>query len=132
MKKILIATILMFFFAFPVFAAEETDQNYVLVEELDRVKTNATIKVHFNTEMDFYTIGSNVYVLDAKGEKVDVYVGLDKSMKTILVTPKGSWQKGRSYTVYIENDFKGLNKKNLKENYIVRFSTEPLKGKIVK
>jgi 2',3'-cyclic-nucleotide 2'-phosphodiesterase (5'-nucleotidase family) len=87
----------------------ETIDGKDIVESVTRDKQ---IEIAFNDALKESTVtNNNVYVLDSKGNKVEVIVKYDAENKKLIVTPVKDYTEGEKYTLYIKDIASAEDKK---------------------
>jgi uncharacterized repeat protein (TIGR02543 family) len=87
----------------------ETSEGKDIVESIIRDKA---IEVIFNYALKESTVtNNNVYVLNSKGNKVEVTVKYDAQNKKLIVTPVKDYTVGEKYTLYIKEIASAEDKK---------------------
>jgi urease gamma subunit len=97
----------------------ETVEGKEIVQSVNKDKQ---IEIAFNDVLKESTLtNNNVYVLDSKGNKVEVTVKYDAENKKLIVTPVKDYIVGEKYTLYIK-DIVSADDKKLQE--AVKYSFE--------
>lgn len=99
--KLILTGLLALCIALPVFAYGRED-SFVTLPARTAVSSDAALEVPFDGGLMASTINrSNVYVTDEKGNRMPVDRRMGSGNKSVIVAPIGSYQVGKTYTLYI-------------------------------
>ncbi|WMJ81252.1 phage tail tape measure protein [Clostridium sp. MB40-C1] len=100
---------------FPDWESRQTDENgNQVMRDKPAVSKDKQWTIKMNKEIDEKTLKDKVYVLDEKGNKVDVDISLDNNGKNIVVTPVGEGFEKGHYQLVVEKGLKSKDGKELK------------------
>ncbi|MCY6958283.1 phage tail tape measure protein [Clostridium brassicae] len=100
---------------FPDWEGRQTDENgNQIMRDKPAVSKDKQWTIKMNKEIDEKTLKDKVYVLDEKGNKVDIDVSLDGNGKNIVVKPTGEGFEKGHYQLVVEKGLKSKDGKELK------------------
>jgi len=99
--KLILTGLLALCIALPVFAYER-EESFVPIPALAAASSDAVLEIPFEGEVKASTINrNNVYVTDDKGNRMPVDRRMGSGNRSVVVVPVGSYQVGKTYTLYI-------------------------------
>lgn len=100
----------------------------VKAAELTDIKTVVPIKdwqIKFNQEVSVDSAKENIKVKDIKGRDANITLDLGLDKKTIIVkAPNNGYEKGQSYTLYIDSNIKSKDGSYLNKSIEFKFKIE--------
>lgn len=111
--KLILTGLLALCIALPVFAYARED-GFVQLPAHTAVSSDVVMEIPFDGGLMASTINrSNVYVTDDKGNRVAVDRRMGSGNKSVIVVPIGSYQVGRTYTLYVKKSVRYSTGKEL-------------------
>ncbi|WP_160848696.1 hypothetical protein [Pontibacillus yanchengensis] len=98
---------------------------FILYKSKKNVGVNHNWVIQLNTALDEESVHSKtVYVKKDNGEKIDVNVNLEGADRVVVQSPKGGYETGASYTLYIDDEVLSVKGKKMKNGVFMPFMIE--------
>lgn len=108
--------------ALPVFTFARND-TYVELPERVATSPEIAIEVPFNAALMAVTVSrSNIYITDGQGNRIPIDRKLGTAGKSIVVSPLGQYEAGKTYTLYIRKTVRYASGSELKNGYKLKFT----------
>lgn len=108
--------------ALPIFTYARND-NYVELPERVAVSSMMAIEVPFDAVLMASTVSrSNVYVTNEQGNRVPIDRKMGNDSKSIIVTPLGQYEAGKTYTLYIRKAVRYASGSKIKNSFKLKFT----------
>lgn len=108
--------------ALPVFAYARYD-NYIELPERVGTSSGIAIEIPFDAVLMASTISrSNVYITNEKGSRVPIDRKMGSGNKSIIVTPVGRYEAGKTYTLYIRKAVRYASGREIENGLKMKFT----------